>query len=178
MDDTDMTAAEFRAARERGTPLQVVKSREAFDADSRRGGATFEVYEDRTGKFRFRLRASTGQVVATSEAYETKAAARRGATDCMASPAYTARVERLRADTTPPVPTRDRTGHPCGKARPSWCTRSPERTVVRGVESNVARDRLIMLLMCCTSVPVVVHGVGSHHGGPAVGRATVGVTPL
>ncbi|MEO7193293.1 MAG: DUF4143 domain-containing protein [Pseudonocardiaceae bacterium] len=66
VDDTDMTAAEFRAARHRGAPTQVVRSREEFDAHSRQGGATFEVYEDRTGKFRFRLRSSTGQVVATS----------------------------------------------------------------------------------------------------------------
>ncbi len=51
-----------------------------FDAHSRHGGATFEVYEDRTGKFRFRLRASTSQVVATSEAYETRAG--RGQEGC------------------------------------------------------------------------------------------------
>lgn len=38
----------------------------------------FEVYKDRAGKFRFRLKASNGQVVATSEAYETKAAAKKG----------------------------------------------------------------------------------------------------
>jgi len=31
----------------------------------------FEVYKDRAGKFRFRLKASNGQVVATGEAYET-----------------------------------------------------------------------------------------------------------
>jgi len=91
VDDTEMTAAEFRAARDRGTPTQVVKSREEFDAHSRRGGATFEVYEDRSGKFRFRLRASTGQVVATSEAYETKAAARRGA-ESVQSAAYSALI--------------------------------------------------------------------------------------
>ena len=30
------------------------------------------------GKFRFRLKASNGQVVATGEAYETKAAAKKG----------------------------------------------------------------------------------------------------
>jgi hypothetical protein len=52
VDDTDMAAAEFRAARDRGTPTQVVRSREEFDAHSRHGGAAFEVYEDRTGKFR------------------------------------------------------------------------------------------------------------------------------
>ena len=38
----------------------------------------FEVYEDRAGKFRFRLKASNGQVVATGEAYESKAAAKKG----------------------------------------------------------------------------------------------------
>ena len=38
----------------------------------------FEVYEDKAGKFRFRLKASNGQIVASGEAYETKAAARKG----------------------------------------------------------------------------------------------------
>jgi uncharacterized protein YegP (UPF0339 family) len=38
----------------------------------------FEVFEDRAGKFRFRLKAANGEVVATGEAYETKAAARKG----------------------------------------------------------------------------------------------------
>jgi uncharacterized protein YegP (UPF0339 family) len=38
----------------------------------------FEVYQDKAGKFRFRLKASNGQVVATGEAYETRAAAMKG----------------------------------------------------------------------------------------------------
>ena len=38
----------------------------------------FEVYTDKAGKFRFRLKASNGQVVATGEAYETKTAAENG----------------------------------------------------------------------------------------------------
>jgi uncharacterized protein YegP (UPF0339 family) len=38
----------------------------------------FEVYEDRSGKFRFRLKASNGQIVASGEAYDTKAAAKKG----------------------------------------------------------------------------------------------------
>lgn len=38
----------------------------------------FEVYEDRGGKFRFRLKATNGQIVASGEAYETKAAAKKG----------------------------------------------------------------------------------------------------
>jgi uncharacterized protein YegP (UPF0339 family) len=38
----------------------------------------FEVYKDRAGKYRFRLKASNGQVVATGEAYETKGSALKG----------------------------------------------------------------------------------------------------
>lgn len=38
----------------------------------------FEVYKDKAGKFRFRLKASNGQVIATGEAYETKASAMNG----------------------------------------------------------------------------------------------------
>ena len=32
----------------------------------------FEVYKDKSGNFRFRLKASNGQVIATGEGYKTK----------------------------------------------------------------------------------------------------------
>lgn len=38
----------------------------------------FEIYEDKAGKFRFRLKAGNGEVVASGEAYESKDGARRG----------------------------------------------------------------------------------------------------
>jgi len=38
----------------------------------------FEIYEDRSGKFRFRLKAGNGEIVASGEAYESKAAAIKG----------------------------------------------------------------------------------------------------
>ncbi|MGH3588123.1 MAG: YegP family protein [Pseudonocardia sp.] len=38
----------------------------------------FEVYQDRGGKYRFRLKASNGNIVATGEAYESKSAALKG----------------------------------------------------------------------------------------------------
>ena len=38
----------------------------------------FEVYKDKAGKFRFRLKASNGQVIAVGEAYESKASAMKG----------------------------------------------------------------------------------------------------
>ena len=38
----------------------------------------FELYKDKSGRFRFRLKASNGQVIAVGEAYESKAAAQSG----------------------------------------------------------------------------------------------------
>lgn len=38
----------------------------------------FEVYEDRSGKHRFRLKAGNGEIVASGEAYESKSAAKKG----------------------------------------------------------------------------------------------------
>ncbi|MCE5292028.1 MAG: YegP family protein [Nocardiaceae bacterium] len=38
----------------------------------------FELYTDKAGKYRFRLKASNGQVIAVGEAYESKAAAKNG----------------------------------------------------------------------------------------------------
>ena len=38
----------------------------------------FEVYADKGGKFRFRLKAKNGQIIAVGEAYETKKAALAG----------------------------------------------------------------------------------------------------
>ncbi len=37
-----------------------------------------ELYKDTAGKYRFRLKASNGQVIATGEAYESKASALNG----------------------------------------------------------------------------------------------------
>lgn len=38
----------------------------------------FELYEDKAGKFRFRLKAGNGEIIAVGEAYETKASAQKG----------------------------------------------------------------------------------------------------
>lgn len=40
--------------------------------------AKFEVYEDKSGQFRFRLKAGNGEVVATGEAYSSRSAAHDG----------------------------------------------------------------------------------------------------
>jgi uncharacterized protein len=56
-----------------------------------------EVYQDRAGKYRFRLKASNGQVVASGEAYESKAAALKGSESC-SEPPRAPRSSRLRAN--------------------------------------------------------------------------------
>ena len=38
----------------------------------------FEMYTDKAGKFRFRLKAANGQIIAVSEAYNDKAACKNG----------------------------------------------------------------------------------------------------
>ena len=38
----------------------------------------FELYEDKAGKYRFRLKAGNGEVIASSEGYNSKASARNG----------------------------------------------------------------------------------------------------
>ncbi|MEM8924351.1 MAG: DUF1508 domain-containing protein [Actinomycetota bacterium] len=38
----------------------------------------FEVYTDKGGKYRFRLKAGNGEIIASGEAYETKAACKKG----------------------------------------------------------------------------------------------------
>ena len=38
----------------------------------------FEIYKDKAGKYRFRLKAGNGEIVASGEAYETKASAKDG----------------------------------------------------------------------------------------------------
>lgn len=38
----------------------------------------FEVYEDKSGSFRFRLKAGNGETIATSQGYTSKASALKG----------------------------------------------------------------------------------------------------
>jgi uncharacterized protein YegP (UPF0339 family) len=39
---------------------------------------TFEIFRDKEGKFRFRLKAANEEIIATSEGYETKQGCRKG----------------------------------------------------------------------------------------------------
>ena len=41
-------------------------------------GGKYEVYKDKSGGFRFRLKAANGEVIASSESYKSKASAMGG----------------------------------------------------------------------------------------------------
>lgn len=40
--------------------------------------AKFEIYKDKSDKYRFRLKAPNGEIIAVGEAYESKAACKNG----------------------------------------------------------------------------------------------------
>ena len=54
--------------------------------------AKFEVYKDKKGEFRFRLKAANGETIATGESYPTKAAVLKGIAS-IAKTASTAKIE-------------------------------------------------------------------------------------
>ncbi|MFI6983697.1 YegP family protein [Embleya sp. NPDC050154] len=56
--------------------------------------AKFEMYTDKAGKFRFRLKAGNGQIIAVGEAYETRAACMNGI-DSVKRNAPTAKVVEM-----------------------------------------------------------------------------------
>jgi uncharacterized protein YegP (UPF0339 family) len=54
----------------------------------------FEIFKDSAGKFRFRLKAANGEVIATGEAYESKAGCKNGI-ESVKTNANKARIEDL-----------------------------------------------------------------------------------
>jgi len=57
----------------------------------------FEIYKDRKGEFRFRLKSRNGEIVAQGESYPTKAHAKRGV-EAVQRAAAGAKVEDLSDD--------------------------------------------------------------------------------
>lgn len=62
----------------RAVPLGSVRQVVLVQTKGRAMAGKFELYKDAGGKFRFRLKAGNGQVIAVGEAYESKAAAMNG----------------------------------------------------------------------------------------------------
>ena len=58
---------------------------------------TFEIYKNRKGEFRFRLKSRNGEIVASGESYPTKAAAKNGVAAVLRAAAG-ARIKDLTSD--------------------------------------------------------------------------------
>ena len=54
--------------------------------------AKFEISKDKSGKFRFHLKAPNGEIIAASQAYETKANAEKGI-EAIKTHSITAKIE-------------------------------------------------------------------------------------
>jgi uncharacterized protein YegP (UPF0339 family) len=84
----------------------------------------FEITQDKAGKYRFRLKAGNGEIIAVSEAYETKVSAKNGIES----------VKKNAPDApvvTPPSSRTCRTGRFAWFETIAWPARSAPRTARR-----------------------------------------------
>jgi uncharacterized protein YegP (UPF0339 family) len=92
--------------------------------------AKFEIKAGRTGKFRFNLKASNGQVILTSQAYDTRGAATKGITSVKKNAGNDKRFERKTAkDGSPYFVMKAANGEPIGKSEMYKTTRSMENGI-------------------------------------------------
>jgi uncharacterized protein YegP (UPF0339 family) len=92
--------------------------------------AKFEIKAGRTGKFRFNLKANNGQVILTSEAYDTRSAATKGITSVKKNAGNDKRFERKTAkDGSAYFVLKAANGEPIGKSEMYKTTRSMENGI-------------------------------------------------
>ena len=94
----------------------------------------FELFKDKAGKFRFRLQASNGQIIAVGEAYETKAAA-KGGIESVKKNAADAPSSTRRPSSSGSLHLSLRRLHTC-------CVRGSDRHEVVSIWMCAGRDRL------------------------------------
>lgn len=91
----------------------------------------FEIKAGRTGKFRFNLKASNGQVILTSEAYESRSAAVKGITSVKKNAGNDKRFERKTAkDGSVYFVLKASNGEPIGKSEMYKTARSMENGIL------------------------------------------------
>ena len=92
----------------------------------------FEIKAGRTGKFRFNLKASNGQIILSSEAYDTRAAAVKGITSVRKNATNEKRFERKAAkDGSVFFVLKAANGEPIGKSE----TYKTKRSLENGIAS-------------------------------------------
>ncbi len=90
----------------------------------------FEIKAGKTGKYRFNLKASNGQIILTSEAYESRSAAVKGITSVKKNAGNDKRFERKTAkDGSPYFVMKAANGEPIGKSEMYKTAKSMENGV-------------------------------------------------
>lgn len=117
----------------------------------------FEVYEDKAGKYRWRLRAGNGEIVASGESYETRIAAVRG-TETLRRVASTASPVALRRRATAVVPS-------------SSSELTSTEHVVREVLSDVSAEARSTFVHAVGGSDPVDNGLDEALWGPAPSRS-------
>jgi uncharacterized protein YegP (UPF0339 family) len=98
----------------------------------------FEIKKGSTGKFRFNLKATNGQVILTSEAYETRAAAVKGTDSVKKNAGMDTRFERKTAkDGSFYFVLKAANGEPIGKSE-MYKTKASMENGVASVGKNAA----------------------------------------
>jgi len=91
--DEIMTIAENLS--KTGSKIEVRKYGSGLEVSSSSSPGKFEVYSDKTGKYRFRLKAPNGEIIVVSESYNSKAAC-MNAIDSVKKNVANATVEQLK----------------------------------------------------------------------------------
>ena len=73
-------------------PVHTAQSKETAMAGK------FEIFKDKRGEYRFHLKASNGEVIATSEGYKTKASAENGIKSVQSNAPGATVVDKTTAD--------------------------------------------------------------------------------
>lgn len=102
----------------------------------------YELYSDKAGKFRFRLKAGNGQVIASSEAYESKALAHNGIASVKAK-AGSETVDLTEGDVRRRVTSRSFHSAPSGRghAPKNFADPIPTTTITKKQPSPIAALR-------------------------------------
>jgi uncharacterized protein len=94
--------------------------------------AKFEIKEGSTGKFRFNLKAGNGEIILSSESYESKAGAEKGVASVKQNAPDDARYERKTASNGEPFfVLKAGNGEPIGRSE----TYSSKAAMENGIES-------------------------------------------
>lgn len=104
--------------------------------------AKFEIYTDKGGEFRFRLKAGNGQIILASEGYTTRAACDNGVASVKKNSADDKRFERLESKGKPYFNLKASNGQVIGTSQRYSSAASMEKGI-ESVKSNAPKAEIV-----------------------------------